>query len=121
MESTHPQQGIGQDPFITIGAAHQCTHCAASKLELGTWSERLVELCEEIGSSQSFCAVQDQVSNIVRWWDMSNQYMQQQSTPLCKAVQRVLAAQESENPFPEGMDGNWALDVQSAQTLDFLA
>merc|ERR1711966_450150 len=26
-----------------------------------------------------------------------------------------------EKPFPEGMDMNWALDVQSAQTLDFLA
>merc|ERR1711939_870659 len=27
----------------------------------------------------------------------------------------------AENPFPEGMDMNWALDVQSAQTLDFFA
>merc|ERR1711937_1009582 len=33
----------------------------------------------------------------------------------------VLKATQTENPFPEGMDMNWALDVQSAQTLDFFA
>merc|ERR1711985_142165 len=37
------------------------------------------------------------------------------------AVQKVLKATADENPFPEGMDINWALDVQSAQTLDFIA
>jgi predicted O-methyltransferase YrrM len=36
-------------------------------------------------------------------------------------VQQVLKATATENPFPEGMDMNWALDVQSAQTLDFIA
>jgi len=36
-------------------------------------------------------------------------------------VQKVIQATTAENPFPEGMDMNWALDVQSAQTLDFLA
>jgi len=61
------------------------------------------------------------VQGIARWWDLSSQYMQNNSTPLGKAVQNILAAQETENPFPEGMDTNWALDVQSAQTLDFLA
>ena len=33
----------------------------------------------------------------------------------------MLKASALENPFPAGMDMNWALDVQSAQTLDFLA
>merc|ERR1712178_536132 len=32
-----------------------------------------------------------------------------------------MGASAAEKPFPEGMDLNWALDVQSAQTLDFLA
>ena len=56
-----------------------------------------------------------------RWWDNSSNYMQKQSTPLGEAVQEILRSQERENPFPRGMDANWALDVQSAQTLDFLA
>merc|ERR1711985_159038 len=43
------------------------------------------------------------------------------STKLGAAVQQVLKASATENPFPEGMDMNWALDVQSAQTLDFIA
>ena len=47
--------------------------------------------------------------------------MQKQSTPLGEAVQEILRSQEKESPFPPGMDANWALDVQSAQTLDFLA
>lgn len=34
---------------------------------------------------------------------------------------KILAETEKGNVFPEGMDANWALDVQSAQTLDFLA
>lgn len=33
----------------------------------------------------------------------------------------MLKATKAQNPFPAGMDMNWALDVQSAQTLDFLA
>merc|ERR1711907_731771 len=118
---SYPNAGVGKCPFITIGASQQCTHCACSKLELGTWGERLVELCEEIGSSQSFETVQEKVQGIVRWWDLSSHYMQNNSTPLGKAVQNILAAQETESPFPEGMDTNWALDIQSAQTLDFLA
>ena len=47
--------------------------------------------------------------------------MQKTSTPLGAAVQEILRAQEKERPFPDGMDENWALDVQSAQTLDFFA
>merc|ERR1712054_519573 len=43
------------------------------------------------------------------------------STTIGAAVQDVLKATKAQNPFPAGMDMNWALDVQSAQTLDFLA
>merc|ERR1712070_156397 len=34
---------------------------------------------------------------------------------------KILAETQKGNVFPEGMDANWALDVQSAQTLDFFA
>jgi predicted O-methyltransferase YrrM len=47
--------------------------------------------------------------------------MEQHSTVLREPVLRVLKATALENPFPAGMDMNWALDTQSAQTLDFLA
>jgi len=120
-KETYANAGLGEDTLITIGAAHLCALCSTSKLELGTWGERLVELAEEIGKSHSFVEVTEKVQGIARWWDLSSQYMQNNSTPLGKAVQNILAAQETENPFPEGMDTNWALDVQSAQTLDFLA
>jgi len=119
--SKYPNGGIGSDPFITIGAARESTHCCTSKLELGTWAERLEELFDEIGESQSFCTVREKVEGIRRWWDNSTTYMQKTSTPLGAAVQEVLRAQEKERPFPAGMDENWALDVQSAQTLDFFA
>merc|ERR1712054_672008 len=70
---------------------------------------------------QSFETVREKVAGIVRWWDNCGEYMQQHSTPLGQAVKRIMAAQETEKPFPEGMDTNWALDVQSAQTVDFLS
>merc|ERR1712054_283552 len=69
---------------------------------------------------QSFETIREKVAGIVRWWDMCGEYMQRHSTPLGQAVKRIMAAQETEKPFPEGMDTNWALDVQSAQTVDFL-
>lgn len=122
VESTHPNKGIGSDCFITIGADDRAGHycCACSKLELGTWSERLKELAEELDQCQSFETIREKVAGIVRWWDNCGEYMQRHSTPLGQAVKRIMAAQETEKPFPEGMDTNWALDVQSAQTVDFL-
>ena len=51
-------------PLNTTGAARESTHCATSKLELGTWSERLVELFDEIADSQSFCTVREKVQGI---------------------------------------------------------
>merc|ERR1711907_480754 len=58
---------------------------------------------------------------ITRWWDLTAEFLEKNSTKLGPAVQEVLKATATENPFPEGMDMNWALDVQSAQTLDFFA
>merc|ERR1712078_120956 len=61
------------------------------------------------------------VAQITRWWDLTAEYLEKNSTKLGDAVQKVLQATATENPFPEGMDVNWALDVQSAQTLNFFA
>merc|ERR1711943_162405 len=92
-----------------------------SKLELGTWAERLEEMVTELNESQSFVGVKAKVDQISRWWDLTSEFLQKNSTTLGDAVQKLLKATETEKPFPEGMDMNWALDVQSAQTLDFFA
>merc|ERR1711998_308570 len=65
--------------------------------------------------------VRTQADKINRWLDLSSQFLQDNSTKLGECVQKVIQASAAEKPFPEGMDANWALDVQSAQTLDFLA
>ena len=79
------------------------------------------EMVDEMKDSQSFETVKAKVSQITRWWDLTADYLEKNSTKLGDAVQKVLKATATENPFPEGMDMNWALDVQSAQTLDFFA
>merc|ERR1711988_385732 len=76
---------------------------------------------EETKESQSFETVKKKVAQITRWWDLSSEFLEKNSTKLGDAVQKVLQASTAEKPFPEGMDMNWALDVQSAQTLDFFA
>jgi predicted O-methyltransferase YrrM len=111
--------GVGTDPFITDGF-HR-TRKVVSKLELGTWAERMTEMLEEMKESQSFETVKAKVAYITRWWDLTAEYLEKNSTKLGDAVQKILKATATENPFPEGMDINWALDVQSAQTLDFFA
>jgi len=75
----------------------------------------------EMKDSQSFGTVASKVSQITRWWDLTAEFLEKNSTKLGENVQKVLQATATENPFPEGMDSNWALDVQSAQTLDFFA
>ena len=78
-------------------------------------------MVDEMKDSQSFETVKAKVGQITRWWDLTASFLEKNSTKLGPAVQEVLKATETENPFPEGMDMNWALDVQSAQTLDFFA
>ena len=111
--------GVGKEPFITDGFNRN--RKVLSKLELGTWAERLSEMVDETKDSQSFETVKAKVAQITRWWDLTAEYLEKNSTKLGDAVQKVLKATATENPFPEGMDINWALDVQSAQTLDFFA
>merc|ERR1719310_2099793 len=111
--------GVGKDPFITDGFTRN--RKVVSKLELGTWAERLSEMVEETKDCHSFETVKAKVAQITRWWDLTAEYLEKNSTKLGDAVQKVLKATNTEDPFPEGMDVNWALDVQSAQTLDFIA
>jgi predicted O-methyltransferase YrrM len=111
--------GVGTEPFITDGFHRN--RKALSKLELGTWAERFTEMVGEMKDSQSFETVKKQVGQITRWWDLTAEFLEKNSTTLGAAVQQVLKATATENPFPEGMDMNWALDVQSAQTLDFIS
>merc|ERR1719352_807873 len=111
--------GVGKEPHITDGFNRN--RKVVSKLELGTWAERMTEMVEETKDSQSFETVKAKVAQITRWWDLTAEYLEKNSTKLGDAVQKILKATATQNPFPAGMDMNWALDVQSAQTLDFLA
>merc|ERR1719311_715525 len=81
----------------------------------------MTEMLEDIKETQSFVGVKSKVAQIVRWWDLTAEYLEKNSTKLPDVVNKILKASVTENPFPEGMDMNWALDVQSAQTLDFFA
>merc|ERR1712232_490740 len=53
--------------------------------------------------------------------DMCGEYMKNHSSPLGETALKILAEQQKVGVFPDGMSVDWALDVQSAQTLDFLA
>jgi 3-dehydroquinate synthase len=113
--------GEGTECFITEGFDKKGTGCVSCKLELGTWSERMEEMLDGVQASQSYESVVKRVQDIQRWWDLTQNFLEQNSTQLGEAVLRVLAETRKGNVFPEGMDANWALDVQSAQTLDFFA
>jgi len=78
-------------------------------------------MCEEVESSQTFENVREKVQGIARWWDMCGDYMKNHSSPLGETALKILAEQQKDGVFPEGMTVDWALDMQSAQTLDFLA
>jgi len=84
-------------------------------------TERLSEVVDEVGDVHSFEAMEAKVSQISLWWDLTSEFLEKNSTKLGDAVQKVLPATAAEKPFPEHMDANLALDVQSAQTLDFFA
>jgi predicted O-methyltransferase YrrM len=113
--------GVGTECFITEGFSKKGTGCACCKLELGTWSERMEEMLDGVQASQSYESVNSRVGNIKRWWDLTQSFLEQNSSQLGEAVLKVLAETQKGDVFPAGMDANWALDVQSAQTLDFMA
>merc|ERR1712137_1468989 len=113
--------GQGTEPFISEGFNKMGTGCSCCKLELGTWSERMTEMLEGVQASQSYESVGKRVEEIKHWWDLTESFLQQNSNRLGEAVLKIIAETQKGDAFPEGMDANWALDLQSAQTLDFLA
>jgi len=113
--------GVGKESFITTGFDAKGTGCSCCKLELGTWSERMEEMLDGVQASQSYESVVKRVEDIKRWWDLTHEFLEQNSNQLGQAVLKILAETQKGNMLPEGMDADSALDVQSAQTLDFLS
>merc|ERR1711988_1096469 len=74
-----------------------------------------------MGASQSYETMNKRIVEIKKWWELTQSFLEQNSSPLGEAVVKVLAETQKGKCFPKGMDGNWALDIQSAQTLDFFA
>merc|ERR1711937_207376 len=64
---------------------------------------------------QTFETVKTKAAQITRWLDLSSEFLQENSTKLGECVQKVIQATTAENPFPEGMDMNWALGFQSGK------
>ena len=87
--------GEGKECNITEGF-HR--NAKVSKLELGTWAERLEEVVSEMGDSQSFVTVKKKAAQITQWWDLSAKFMEQCSTPLAESVLKILKATALENP-----------------------
>ena len=96
--------GEGKECNITEGF-HR--NAKVSKLELGTWAERLEEVVSEMGDSQSFVTVKKKAAQITQWWDLSAKFMEQCSTPLAEPVLKILKATALENP--SAWDGSSAL------------
>jgi 3-dehydroquinate synthase len=113
--------GVGKECYITEGFDSKGTGGSSSKLELGTWSERMEEMLDGVQASQSYESVVKRVDEIKQWWDSTHNFLEQNSNFLRGAVLKILTETRKGNVFPEGMGVDWALDVQSAQTLDFLA
>jgi predicted O-methyltransferase YrrM len=65
--------------------------------------------------------VREKVQGIARWWEMCGDYMKNHSSPLGETALRIMEEQKKTGVFPDGMSVDWASDIQSAQTLDFLA
>merc|ERR1711988_920347 len=74
-----------------------------------------------MGASQSYETMNKRIVEIKKWWELTQSFLEQNSSPLGEAVVKVLAETQKGKCFPKGMDINWALDMQSAQTLDFFA
>lgn len=78
-------------------------------------------MLDGVQKSHSYESVVKRVQDIKRWWDLTHSFLEQNSNQLGEAVLQILAKTQKGDIYPEGMDANWATDVQSAQTLDFFA
>jgi len=110
--------GEGVECFITEGFDKKGTGCSTCMLEMGTWSDRMGEMLDNVAASQSYEAVVSRVAQIKRWWDVTQSFAEANSTRLGDGVVKLLAEGKTS---PDGADTTLGLDMQSAQTLDFFA
>ena len=100
-------QGGGEGKECNITEGYHRNNTKVSKLELGTWAERLEEVVSEMGDAQSFVTLKKKAAQITQWWDLSAKFMEQCSTPLAEPVLKILKATALENP--SAWDGSSAL------------
>ena len=95
-------QGGGEGKECNITEGYHRNNTKVSKLELGTWAERLEEVVSEMGDAQSFVTLKKKAAQITQWWDLSAKFMEQCSTPLAEPVLKILKATALENPSAWG-------------------
>jgi 3-dehydroquinate synthase len=83
-------QGGGEGKECNITEGYHRNNTKVSKLELGTWAERLEEVVSEMGDAQSFVTLKKKAAQITQWWDLSAKFMEQCSTPLAEPVLKIL-------------------------------
>merc|ERR1719213_1308371 len=81
--------GEGVEMYISEGFDQKGVGEVQSKLELGTWSERMEEMLDSVMASQSYGSVVRRVTDIKRWWDLTNAFLEQNSASLGDAVLKV--------------------------------
>jgi len=114
------ENGAGKTIHITQGLSSTKSD-TMSKRDLGTYAEVLLEDLEQIGNAHGFSRVTSGVAKLSEGLKQTAEYLETYSSKLPKIVGELVTAAVAEKPFPEGMDSNWALDVQSAQTLQMFA
>lgn len=114
------ENGAGKTIHITQGLSSTKSD-TMSKRDLGTYAEVLLEDLEQIGNAHGFSRVTSGVAKFSEGLKQTAEYLETYSSKLPKIVGELVTAAVAEKPFPEGMDSNWALDVQSAQTLQMFA
>merc|ERR1739848_363786 len=86
--------GHGKECFITEGFSKMGTGCSCCKLELGTWSERMTEMLGGVQASQSYESMGKRVEGIKRWWDLTEQFLRENSSKLGESALEILAASQ---------------------------
>jgi len=117
---TRYENGEGQEIHITQGLSSTKRN-TLPKRDLGTYAEVLLEDIEQVGNAHGFSRVASGAARISKGLKEVAEYMETYSSKLPDKVAELVSATAAERPFPEGMDMNWALDTQSAQTLQMFA
>merc|ERR1712166_317522 len=59
-----------------------------SKLELGTWSERMDEMLSHVNDSKSSDSMNKRVDEIKHWWGLTLEFLEKNSSSLGAAVRK---------------------------------